>query len=56
MRIEDKITFSDTIITKHSIPSKTLATIITQQRPPIIFQVLAKLARQYKDDKVASTK
>lgn len=44
-------------VTKHSVPSiKTPAAIIDPQRPSTIFQVLAKLATQHKNDKLASTK
>lgn len=44
------------VVTKHPVPSKTPATIITPQRSsPTISRVLAKLATRYEDDKVAST-
>lgn len=43
------------VVTKHPVPSKTPATIITPQRPPTISRVLAKLATRYEDDQVAST-
>lgn len=43
------------VVTKHRVPSKTPATVITPQRLPTISRVLAKLATRYENDKIAST-